>query len=560
MINLLPPSPAPSQIDTTFQRRERVEITPDRSLDNRNSARASDDVQKPDDERKVDDQKPEKSENEENTAPSDFEAFLKLIAAPKPHKKAVDLPTTTETPKSSTPEDKDASMAIAAMAQLLTSEQSQNSSTTIKVAAGVVAAGNLIPSVSESTAKQTSPDTTKTAIELIQTTTDPAVTALLKANSAASSEAASPALSTATASAEASLKSAPEIESQKSNLNAVAFASVEPNPDAISEIPMQVIAQTSRNSSGTSEMKTAELTTAFETSQIQPFSVTQSAPERDEITREIERLIAAATGRPESTQPLAVTSTSAIEPTTLTAEISDSNSSTMSPADVMTEQPGSRATAPPVSEPHLLELQSQKNRSGHSTGSAIADAETVSPRSVSTSHQNSSAAAWNGASGTSTDLGTTTSAELREPLSSQTARAIVHHFETHKPEENETLTVRLDPPELGELTIELSKTRDGLAVRVTARESVTMDMLLARGSEIEQHLKNQNVDVATMEFASSGMMNQQSSRQHGSRQTQEDLMIESSRRLPRMDAGNSSNVKRDSASSQDSSRALSFRA
>jgi hypothetical protein len=57
------------------------------------------------------------------------------------------------------------------------------------------------------------------------------------------------------------------------------------------------------------------------------------------------------------------------------------------------------------------------------------------------------------------------------------------------------------------MVIELSKSKEGLSVRVTAREAVTMDMLLARGSEIESHLRGEKMDLRSLEFLSPDMMN-----------------------------------------------------
>lgn len=76
----------------------------------------------------------------------------------------------------------------------------------------------------------------------------------------------------------------------------------------------------------------------------------------------------------------------------------------------------------------------------------------------------------------------------------------MEHIERNGVRSNDTLSVRLDPPELGEMTIELSKTNEGLAVRVTAREAVTMDMLFARGQEIESHLRGQQMNLKSLEF------------------------------------------------------------
>lgn len=105
------------------------------------------------------------------------------------------------------------------------------------------------------------------------------------------------------------------------------------------------------------------------------------------------------------------------------------------------------------------------------------------------------------------DLTTSVTSEMRQPLSSQVSRAVIEHLERQTTAESETLTVQLDPQDLGEMVIELSKSKEGLAVRVTAREAVTMDMLLARGSEIEHQLRGEKMDLHSLEFLSADMMN-----------------------------------------------------
>lgn len=109
------------------------------------------------------------------------------------------------------------------------------------------------------------------------------------------------------------------------------------------------------------------------------------------------------------------------------------------------------------------------------------------------------------AANTSSEVATPVSGEVRQPLSYQVSQAIIQHIQGHKVRSSDSLTVRLDPPELGEMSIELSKTEDGLAVRVTAREAVTMDMLLTRGHEIESHLRGQQMNLKSLEFLQAGM-------------------------------------------------------
>lgn len=104
------------------------------------------------------------------------------------------------------------------------------------------------------------------------------------------------------------------------------------------------------------------------------------------------------------------------------------------------------------------------------------------------------------------DLTTSVTSEMRQPLSSQVSRAVMEHLERRTTAESDTITVQLDPPDLGEMVIELSKSKEGLSVRVTAREAVTMDMLLARGSEIENQLRGEKMDLRSLEFLSPDMM------------------------------------------------------
>ena len=104
------------------------------------------------------------------------------------------------------------------------------------------------------------------------------------------------------------------------------------------------------------------------------------------------------------------------------------------------------------------------------------------------------------------DLTTSVTSEIRQPLSSQVSRAVMEHIERRTTAESDTITVQLDPPDLGEMVIELSKSKEGLSVRVTAREAVTMDMLLARGNEIESQLRGEKMDLRSLEFLSPDMM------------------------------------------------------
>ncbi|MFO0976839.1 MAG: flagellar hook-length control protein FliK [Planctomycetaceae bacterium] len=210
--------------------------------------------------------------------------------------------------------------------------------------------------------------------------------------------------------------------------------------------------------------------------------------------------------------------------------------------------PGRRS---PASESGNSALQSGSVESASPSASAGVSGASASSAGVVTS-------------GAAPDFASTLTAEVRQPLSSQVSRAVLEHLERGSNSENDRLTVRLDPPELGEMTIELSKTKEGLAVRVTAREAVTMDMLLARGSEIEQQLKSQDLNLKALEFLSPGMMGQSdssSSQRRESSDTRESgmgLRSTGSRRGVNGSAGSRSVSATNGP--QESSKALSFRA
>lgn len=159
------------------------------------------------------------------------------------------------------------------------------------------------------------------------------------------------------------------------------------------------------------------------------------------------------------------------------------------------------------------------------------------------------------------DLTTSVTSEMRQPLSSQVSRAVMEHLERRTTAESDTITVQLDPPDLGEMVIELSKSKEGLSVRVTAREAVTMDMLLARGSEIESHLRGEKMDLRSLEFLSPDMMNGgafqgQTSQDSTSRF---DQPVGTPRRTSRSSAGTQMTTG-PTARTGDSQHALNFRA
>jgi len=158
------------------------------------------------------------------------------------------------------------------------------------------------------------------------------------------------------------------------------------------------------------------------------------------------------------------------------------------------------------------------------------------------------------------DLATSISSEMRQPLSNQVSQAIMEHIERNGVRSHDTLSVRLDPPELGEMTIELSKTNEGLAVRVTAREAVTMDMLFARGKEIESHLRGQQMNLKSLEFLRADMSGNQFSQGH----QQNDASRRSENLMNQVRRGSRSSIPADTNVGRitipDSTHGLSFRA
>ena len=151
------------------------------------------------------------------------------------------------------------------------------------------------------------------------------------------------------------------------------------------------------------------------------------------------------------------------------------------------------------------------------------------------------------------------SSEMRQPLTSQVSQSIMDHIERNGVRQGDSLSVRLDPPELGEMTFELSKTHEGLAIRVTASESITMDMLLVRGQEIESHLRGQQVNLKSLEFTQSS---QNGGHSHGRQQNDESRESRNPLNQSRRDSGglSSSGNRQLQLAKPDSSYGLSFRA
>lgn len=87
-----------------------------------------------------------------------------------------------------------------------------------------------------------------------------------------------------------------------------------------------------------------------------------------------------------------------------------------------------------------------------------------------------------------------------QPLTTQVLTALAQRLSSVVEQTADSLTLRLDPPELGEVDVQFQRLDDGITIRVTAKEAVTMEMLMSRGAEIERLLRNQNPDVQKFEF------------------------------------------------------------
>jgi hypothetical protein len=87
-----------------------------------------------------------------------------------------------------------------------------------------------------------------------------------------------------------------------------------------------------------------------------------------------------------------------------------------------------------------------------------------------------------------------------QPLTTQVLTALAQRLSSVVGQTADSLTLRLDPPELGEVEVQFQRLDDGITIRVTAKESVTMEMLMSRGAEIEKLLRSQNPEVQRIEL------------------------------------------------------------
>lgn len=95
---------------------------------------------------------------------------------------------------------------------------------------------------------------------------------------------------------------------------------------------------------------------------------------------------------------------------------------------------------------------------------------------------------------------TTSLNAVSTPVTGQIANSVAHELQIlrdfNQPVRH--LSVKLDPPELGSLRIQIRSQADGLHLQVEAAEDVTLEMLSTRVPEIEQLLKHQDIDISRL--------------------------------------------------------------
>jgi len=89
-------------------------------------------------------------------------------------------------------------------------------------------------------------------------------------------------------------------------------------------------------------------------------------------------------------------------------------------------------------------------------------------------------------------------------LAEQIAAEAVKHAEVVKHQGQQRFTMRLDPPELGKLIVEMQRTEHGLTMRVNAADPVTLGLIQSSLEELNASLGRQdsvfqevNIDVST---------------------------------------------------------------
>ncbi len=87
------------------------------------------------------------------------------------------------------------------------------------------------------------------------------------------------------------------------------------------------------------------------------------------------------------------------------------------------------------------------------------------------------------------------------PMTSQVLVAMAQNLSVIKEQSSGSLTLRLDPPELGEMEVQFRQGAQGVELRLSARVPVTLQMLLSRGDEISRVLSGLDIDISKVEIA-----------------------------------------------------------
>ncbi len=99
------------------------------------------------------------------------------------------------------------------------------------------------------------------------------------------------------------------------------------------------------------------------------------------------------------------------------------------------------------------------------------------------------------------DSGYSPRLNVPQPLTSQVLVAMAQNLSVVREQSSGTLTLRLDPPELGQMEVQFRQSEQGVELRLAARVPETLQMLLSRGDEISRALNTMDLDFSKLEIA-----------------------------------------------------------
>jgi flagellar hook-length control protein FliK len=99
------------------------------------------------------------------------------------------------------------------------------------------------------------------------------------------------------------------------------------------------------------------------------------------------------------------------------------------------------------------------------------------------------------------DSGYSPRVNVPQPLTSQVLVAMAQNLSVVREQSSGTLTLRLDPPELGQMEVQFRQSEQGVELRLAARVPETLQMLLSRGDEISRALSTMDLDFSKLEIA-----------------------------------------------------------